>query len=109
MVASINQQTDFKPLREPSARNQDVYQRVVIEGLTQREAAAEFGVSQGRVCQIVKRVGLWIQQTPGDDEEAPASSGCGCRNTCAGCGSIMPGGRRWRSGAGAFSHTKRRA
>lgn len=69
MVAKARDDLSEKLLREPSGRDQDVYERVIIEGHTQREAAAEFGISQGRVCQIVKRVTLWIQQTPGDDDE----------------------------------------
>jgi hypothetical protein len=46
-------------MRVPSARDQRIFVEVHALGRTQVEVAAEFQVTQGRVSQIVKRVGVW--------------------------------------------------
>ena len=51
--------------RAPSFRDQEIYARVQTQNRTQRQAAEEFGISQGRVCQVIKRVTAWIAETGG--------------------------------------------
>jgi hypothetical protein len=43
----------------PSERDFDVFSLVIVGGQTTREAAAQFKISQTRVCQIVERVQAW--------------------------------------------------
>src|SRR5262245_61096342 len=43
----------------PSGRDFDVFAAVIVGGQTTRQAAAEFKLSQTRVCQIVERVRTW--------------------------------------------------
>ena len=44
----------------PSQRNRDVFRAVVGLGRHQREVAADFGITQPRVNQILKQVGSWL-------------------------------------------------
>ncbi len=44
----------------PGQRDFQVFERVVVEGATTRQAAAEFGLSQTRIMQIRQRVAEWI-------------------------------------------------
>ncbi len=44
----------------PGERDFQVFERVVVEGATTRQAAAEFGLSQSRIVQIRQRVAEWI-------------------------------------------------
>ncbi len=44
----------------PGERDFQVFERVVVEGATTRQAAAEFGLSQTRIVQIRQRVAEWI-------------------------------------------------
>jgi hypothetical protein len=50
-------------VRRVRGRDRQIYERVKVEGKTQREVAAEFKVSQPRVQQICQRVEQWIGQT----------------------------------------------
>src|SRR5262245_19731922 len=52
----------------PSGRDFQVYQRVIVDGITTREAAREFSLSQTRVRQVVQRVSDWLTT------ELPAAS-----------------------------------
>jgi hypothetical protein len=56
MVADSSPQLPFPP----SERDFDVYQAVVVEGQSTRQAARDAGVSQTRVMQIAARVAEWI-------------------------------------------------
>src|SRR5690349_12654574 len=57
-------------LPAPSARDFEVYRRVVLQRATTRVAAAEAELSQTRIVQIVKRVTAFMQEVvPGADEE----------------------------------------
>jgi hypothetical protein len=54
----------------PSDRDFAVFEEVVVARGTTREAAAKFGISQTRVCQILERVWEFSRQTlPGDEVE----------------------------------------
>jgi hypothetical protein len=44
----------------PGERDFQVFERVVVEGATTRQAAAQFGLSQTRIVQIRQRVAEWI-------------------------------------------------
>ena len=43
----------------PSGRDFDVFSAVIVGGQTTRQAAAQFKVSQTRICQIARRVQAW--------------------------------------------------
>ena len=59
-------QTELK--LPPSGRDFQVYQRVIVDAASTRQAASEFSVSQTRVRQVVQRVSQWLTQ------ELPAAS-----------------------------------
>src|SRR6266516_448483 len=44
----------------PSQRDFQVYQRVVVEAVSTRQAAGEFSLSQSRIRQLVQRVSQWL-------------------------------------------------
>ena len=46
----------------PSRRNRDIFRAVIIAHRSQREVAAEHGITQPRVCQIVQQVTTWLSQ-----------------------------------------------
>ena len=46
----------------PSERDFQVYQRVVMEGVSTRQAAGEVKLSQTRVRQLVQRVSQWLTE-----------------------------------------------
>lgn len=56
----------------PSERDWAVYRNVRVEAWSTRTTAQEFGISQTRVCQIVKEVGAFLWEAapvrPDDDE-----------------------------------------
>jgi hypothetical protein len=52
--------------RRPSFRYLDIYRLVVARGFTQRQAARSFGVTPARICQVVRRVRRWVDQSIGD-------------------------------------------
>src|SRR5262245_22686650 len=52
----------------PSGRNFEVYEAVIVGGKSTHEAAQRFGLSQTRVCQIVKRIQAWQTQVLASDE-----------------------------------------
>jgi len=52
--------------RRPSFRSLDIYRLVVARGLKQREVAGSFGVTPARICQVVRRVRRWVDQSIGD-------------------------------------------
>src|SRR6185436_700362 len=62
----IVMQTELK--LPPSGRDFQVYQRVIVDAASTRQAASEFSLSQTRVRQVVQRVSEWL--TP----ELPAAS-----------------------------------
>jgi hypothetical protein len=59
----------LNPHFPPSFRDFQVYQRVVVEAVSTRQAAAEFSRSQTRIRQIVQRVSQWLTENlpPQDD------------------------------------------
>jgi hypothetical protein len=58
----------------PTYRDFQIYQRVVIEGATTRQAAGEFSRSQTRIRQIVQRVSQWLSANlPPQDEATDAA------------------------------------
>jgi hypothetical protein len=59
-------QTELK--LPPSGRDFQVYQRVIVDAASTRQAASEFSLSQTRVRQVVQRVADWL------DKELPAAS-----------------------------------
>jgi hypothetical protein len=58
MATAVNPETG-KP-RVPSARNQQIWLQVTVDGLTQTAAAEKFGMAQSRVSRIVKKVAQWV-------------------------------------------------
>src|SRR5206468_5184952 len=44
----------------PSYRDFQIYQRVVVEAVSTRQAAGEFSLSQTRIRQLVQRVSQWL-------------------------------------------------
>jgi hypothetical protein len=62
------------PALPPSERDFQVYERVVLEGASTRQAASEFSLSQTRVRQLVERMNRWLTETlPTATEIADAS------------------------------------
>ena len=59
-------QTELK--LPPSGRDFQVYQRVIVDAASTRQAASEFSLSQTRVRQVVQRVSEWLTK------ELPAAS-----------------------------------
>ena len=59
-------QTELK--LPPSGRDFQVYQRVIVDAASTRQAASEFSLSQTRVRQVVQRVSEWLTT------ELPAAS-----------------------------------
>src|SRR5262245_55666891 len=58
----------------PSARDFFIYQRVVIDLASTRQAAQDAGISQTRVRQLVRRVIDWLADTlPGETEATSAA------------------------------------
>src|SRR5262245_40259477 len=55
----------------PSGRDFDVFSAVMVGGQTTRQAAAQFKLSQTRVCQIVERVHAWQAQVLPADSPLP--------------------------------------
>jgi hypothetical protein len=53
-------------LRIPPCRNLDIYRLVIVRGLKQIDVARSFNVTPGRICQIVRRVRLWVNHSIGD-------------------------------------------
>ena len=53
-------------LRIPPCRNLDIYRLVVARGLKQADVAVLFSVSPVRICQIVRRVRRWVDDSIGD-------------------------------------------
>ena len=54
------------PLRVPAGRDLEIYEEVVFARRSQRNVAAEYGVSQPRVFQILRQVAAWlVETTPG--------------------------------------------
>jgi len=53
----------------PSYRDFEIYERVVIEAASTRQAAGQFSLSQTRIRQIVQRVSRWLTESlpPQDD------------------------------------------
>src|SRR5437868_5030141 len=52
--------------RMSSFRSLDIYRLVVARGLKQCEVARSFGVTPGRICQIVRRVRSWVDRSIGE-------------------------------------------
>jgi len=64
----------LNPSLPPTYRDFQVYQRVVIEGASTRQAASEFSRSQTRIRQIVQRVSEWLSDNlPPQDEATDAA------------------------------------
>src|SRR4051812_44280871 len=62
------------PQLPPGERDFQVYQRIVLEGTSTRQAAAEFKLSQTRVRQLVQPVSQWlIESLPPQTEAAEAA------------------------------------
>ena len=53
-------------LKIPPCRNLDIYRLVVARSLKQTDVAVLFSVSPVRICQIVRRVRLWVDDSIGD-------------------------------------------
>src|SRR5438132_1486720 len=54
------------PARIPPYRSLDIYRLVVVRGLKQCEVAESFGITPQRVCQVVRRVRQWVNESIGD-------------------------------------------
>src|SRR6266436_7200951 len=58
----------------PSQRDFQVYQRVVVEAASTRQAAGEFSLSQTRIRQLVQRVSQWLTDNlPQQDDATDAA------------------------------------
>lgn len=60
-LQNLNEQV--RELTPPSARDRLIFEAVVVQGRGQCEVAAEQGVSQPRVSQIVAEVGSWLNRS----------------------------------------------
>jgi hypothetical protein len=68
-LQNLNEQ--LRELQPPSARDRLIFEAVVVKGRGQCEVAAEQGISQPRVSQIVAEVGEWLSRTlPGGRQHA---------------------------------------
>ena len=56
--------------KTPSQRNRDVFRAVVGLGRHQRDVAADFGITQPRVNQILKQVGAWLGRVVAQRDQA---------------------------------------
>jgi hypothetical protein len=54
----------------PSARDFQIYQRLLLDAVSTRQVAADFSLSQTRVRQIAQRVALWLAQSLTPSSEA---------------------------------------
>ena len=64
----------------PSAKNIAIHRLVTEEGLVQRKVAERFGISQPRVCTVVKQVNEWAESTiesPEATVHSPQPADCG--------------------------------
>lgn len=52
--------------KTPSYRSLDIYRLHVVRHLKQCKIAESFHITPARVCQVVRRVGHWVDQTIGD-------------------------------------------
>ena len=59
-LQNLNEQV--RELQPPSARDRLIFEAVVVKGRGQAEVAAEQGISQPRVSQIVAEVGEWLSR-----------------------------------------------
>ena len=59
-LQNLNEQV--RELQPPSARDRLIFEAVVVKGRGQEEVAAEQGISQPRVSQIVEEVGEWLSR-----------------------------------------------
>jgi hypothetical protein len=58
----------------PTERDFRIYERVILAGLSTRQAAGEFKLSQTRIRQLVQRVSQWLTESvPAQDEATDAS------------------------------------
>jgi hypothetical protein len=71
-LQNLNEQV--RELQPPSARDRLIFEAVVVKGRGQAEVAAEQGISQPRVSQIVAEVGEWLSRAlpQGRKNESPA-------------------------------------
>ena len=71
-LQNLNEQV--RELQPPSARDRLIFEAVVVRGRGQCEVAAEQGISQPRVSQIVAEVGEWLNRAlpQGRQCESPA-------------------------------------
>ena len=71
-LQNLNEQV--RELQPPSVRDRLIFEQVVVKGRGQCEVAAEHGISQPRVSQIVAQVGEWLSRAlpQGRQHESPA-------------------------------------
>lgn len=62
------------PAEPPSERDWDVWEAVSRDGLTQRQAAERFSLSQPRVCKILREVESWGQDNETDPRAGRSSA-----------------------------------
>jgi hypothetical protein len=62
ITAEVGQVQELLAKLPPSERDFEVFEWVVVEGGTTRGAAAQFGISQTRVCQLLERVRDWLSE-----------------------------------------------
>ena len=72
-LQSLNEQ--LRGLQPPSARDRLIFEAVVVKGRGQCEVAAEQGVSQPRVSQIVAEVGVWLDRALPQARQSEDASG----------------------------------
>ena len=68
----------------PTERDFRIYERVVLGGISTRQAAGEFYLSQTRIRQVVQRVSGWLNENvPAQDEATDAAHLCYARHVAA--------------------------
>jgi hypothetical protein len=68
----------------PTERDFRIYERVVLAGISTRQAASEFRLSQTRIRQLVQRVSQWLTETvPAQSEATDAAHLCYARHVAA--------------------------
>jgi hypothetical protein len=57
--------------RTPSSRDQEIYAKYNFEGRRQTELAADYGLSQNRISEIIRRVTAWKSSVDSAHQESP--------------------------------------
>lgn len=73
MSATMLQKLYLPRKQAPSARDREIYELAMEDGVSQGELAERFGLSQGRIAQVVQRVADWVHSIVGEAGSLPSA------------------------------------